>query len=348
MADRRGWLLNLLLNNWPLKLLALVLAVATVYAVSGATNAEVVLPEVPIAVGVDAGIAILDQEPKTARVTFRGSSGDLLHLDQKQIRVALRASATDPRGSEVIEVTPEKVRYRASGVRVARVEPAAVRLVFDREVAKQVAVTRPEIKGVPLLGRAEIDYEPRTVAIRGPKRAIETVTFVTAEPVSVEGRAASFSTRARVLLPSEGGVAQVEPPEIAVKVSIVTETVTREWTNVNVLAVVDGALAARPVFAPPTVKVSLHGRKEVVSGIPAAAIRAFVDCTGLDVETSRELAVLVHVPAGLEAAATVDPSRVQVTFVKAEPAAVREEAGGEAEKSKANGAAADVAPPPDE
>ena len=315
MAAKLEWIRTVIRHNWELKLLAIALAVMAVYGIIGATGSEVTLREVPLQVVVDDGIAILDQHPKTVRITFRGTSSDLLRLDQRQIETTVRAKASDPAGSETLLLKPGNVRHRAMGVRVVSIEPQTVRLVFDREVKMTLPVAKPEISGTPLLGKVEIDYEPREVTIRGPKRALEDERFVKTEPVNVEGAAASFSTRVPVLLPREIGVVRVDPPDVLVTVNIVTETVSREWTNVVILAAFPEGSVARPAFEPGAVSVSLHGRSEVLDSIPDGAIRAFVDCTDLDPSTSHEAPVVVHVPAGLDVTATVVPERVRAFFV---------------------------------
>jgi len=309
------WVRRFIRHNWELKLLATALAVMAVYGISGATSSEVTLREVPLTVAVDDGIAILDQHPKAVRITFRGSSADLLRLDQRQIMAMVRAKASDPAGSETLLLKPGNVRHRALGVRVVKIEPQTVRLVFDREVKMTLPVAKPEISGTPLVGKVEVDYDPREVTVRGPKRTLQNVKFVTTEPIDVEGAAASFSRRVPVHPPSEIGVARVDPPDVLVTVNIVTETVGREWTNVVVLAALPEVATAQPVFEPRTVSVSLHGRGEVLNSISEGAIRAFVDCSELDSSTSHEVPVVVHVPAGLDVTATVEPEFVRVFFV---------------------------------
>jgi hypothetical protein len=315
-------------NNWPLKLLAVGLAALAVYAISGATSSELTLDDVPVTVSVDEGIAILDQQPKTLRVTFRGSSEDLLRLDRRQTQVVVRPRVSSPDGAEAVRLGPENVRHGAVGVRVFAMEPSRVDLVFDREVRRALPVAKPEITGAPLIGRAEIDYAPQTVFVRGPKRTLDAERFVKTEPVDVEGRAAGFSTRVKVLPPSDLGVSQVDPPEILVRVSLVTETLSREWTNVLVLAVTRDGGGPRAVFDPPAVTVSLHGSAEALGGIAPGGVKAFVDCTDADTARPQERAVVVHVPAGLDVTATVAPARVRVSFV-APPPEERKEQDGE-------------------
>jgi len=323
-------ILAAIVHEWQMKLLALSLAVLTFYAIKGETGALVTHEDVPVRVNVEEGIAILDQVPRTVAVTFRGAMKDLLRIDPKQIEVVVRPKASNPAGAERVSIVPRDVRHRALGVRVQHVEPDTVSLVFDREVQKTVPVAKPEIIGKPLFGKVEIDYEPQAVVMRGPKRALESQTFVTVQPVDVEGRAASFVVKLPVLPPPDAGVSEIEPPSVQVTVNVGTEMVSREWTNVTVLAVIKRDPDMTVSFKPETVNVSLHGRKDVFTRIEPGSVRVFVDCSGQVQPGKQKMPVSVHLPVGVEATASVEPDTVMATFkTRPEPEKVLKPEPGE-------------------
>lgn len=310
MPSSLGWIKSVFVHNWSLKLLAIFVAILSYYAIRGVTRYEVE-HDIAVDVIVEDGIAILDQDPMTARIRFRGSREDLLRLDERQLKVVVNAKTDNPDGSELAEIRPRDVEG-ASGVSVVKIDPSTVRLTFDREIEKTVPVAKPTTSGTPLLGDVEVDFEPDTVTIRGPRRALSDVKIVKTEPIDVEGRGASFPTRARVFLPGDTGVTQIEPPYIKVRVNIVTELISRGWTNVNVLAIVERGLACDVAFDPATVDVFLHGRAEVLDSIPENAVKVFVDCIDLREPGTRILPVNVHLPPGLDVNATVEPKAVRV------------------------------------
>lgn len=312
MANRFQWLKNFFLNNSGLKLLAIVLAALSFYAIRGATSFEVHY-EIPLEVEVEEGIAILDKNPRIVDVTFRGSQEDLRRLDQKQIKAVVHPKASDSAGSEGVSIGPSNIEG-VSGVKVVKIKPGIVMLTFDREDTKKVPVAKPEITGTPLIsGKVEVDYEPRFVVIRGPKRRLTNKKIVFTEQVNVDGCEGSFSRLVRVL-PGDTWVSKIEPSEIMVKVNLATESVSREWTNVLVGVVIEPETASEVTVTPKTVNVSLHGRAELLESIPKEGIKVFVDCIG--VERSAKLPVNVHLPADVDAAATVEPQRVKVRVRK--------------------------------
>jgi YbbR domain-containing protein len=319
VASSLSWIKKIFVHNWKLKLLATFVAILSYYAIRGFTRYE---KEHDIAVEVkvaEEGIAILDQDPMAVRVRFRGSHEYLLRLDQRQLKVVVNAKTDSPDGAEYVEIRPRNVEG-ASGVSVVKIDPPIVHLTFDREIEMTVPVARPTTSGTPLIGDVEVDFEPDSVSIRGPRRALSDVKIVKTEPIDVEGRGASFSTRAKVFLPGDTGVTQIEPPEIKVRVNIVTELISRGWTNISVLAVVERGLTCDVSFDPALVDVFLHGRAEVLDSIPENAVKVFVDCIELHESGTRILPVNVHLPAGLDVNATVEPKTVRVIFRRVVPA----------------------------
>ena len=305
-----GGIKQLFVQNWGLKLLAILLGLLTYYLIRGATSFEVPY-NLPVVVNVGAGIAVLDQTPRTVDVTFRGAQESLRRLDQKQMRVVIRPTADSPAGSETVTISPRNIEG-AREVRAVSIRPSRVTVSFDREIQKQVSVIKPKAVGRPLLGKVEVAYEPRAVTLRGPKRRLADVTSVSTEPVDVEGRMESFEKPVRVLSPGSSWVSEIDPPEVLVKVSIVMDTVDRLFTNVTVWAVTEPAAEVDVRFEPATVNVVLHGREEQIGGLAPDTVQAFVNCVGLGKSATYELPVQVHLPPETDVSTTVEPKTVQV------------------------------------
>lgn len=302
---------TVLLNNWALKVLALILALITYQSIKDAISFEVPF-EVPVEVRVEEGIAILDQNPRSVEVTLQGSREDLRQLSQGQMKVILKPKATNPSGSEVIIIRPGDIDG-ASGARVVNIRPKDVTLTFDRESEKKVSITKPKVRGAPLIGKVELDYEPKTATIKGPRRRIDENSFLETEPVDVDGRVQSFTKRVKILAPADAMVTKIVPNEVEVKVSIVTDTVSKEWTNVQVTAMTPPAMGCGITIEPATVNIQLHGRKDLIEKVEGQALTAFVDCMTLTPGSSKERPVHVYMPFGPDLTATVSPETVNVT-----------------------------------
>jgi hypothetical protein len=247
------------------------------------------------------------------KVTFRGARQDLRWIDQRAVKAMIRPKVSNPDELERVGVTSRDVQGYPATVKIEKIVPGVVDLAFDWEVEKLVEVAPPRVTGTPLAGQAKLDYEPRFVRVWGPKRRLTDEAFkgVDTEPVDVDGRVASFSKRVRVISPHDW-ISQINPPEITVKVNIVMETVTREFTNVLVLAVTDPRYPADVQFDPPSVNLTVEGRAEVLETMARDAVRVYVDCQGLDRAASYELPVNIHLPAvDVKAKATPDTVKVR-------------------------------------
>lgn len=301
-------------NNWTMKLLALALAALTFFIIQGKTGIEIPY-DIPLqAKFEEKGIAILQQEPRTVRVTFRGSQEDLARIEQRRLQAIVRPKGGSISGVEQVPIGPGIVEGVPSGVRVVKVEPNVASLHFDRETEKQVEVEPPKVIGTPLVGNAQIEYEPQVVTIRGPMRRIESQTSLSTEPVDVTDRVASFSTEVAVLPPSGSWVPEIEPSEITVHVTIVTESKVNEWTNVAVLVVGPPGQADSLQIDPSRVNVTVKGRSEELENLTQDSITVFVDVTGVEPRGSYVLPVLVHLPPGMDVTAGVSPESVNVIF----------------------------------
>lgn len=296
---------TVILNNWQLKLLATGLAALVVYEIRQATSFEVPY-DIPIKVEAGEGIAILDQ-PKTVKVFFRGSQDDLRRLNQNEMAAVIKPKATDPTGSEKIAIKSGDI-VGAPGIRKVQIEPRIVTITFDREIQKDVAVAKPQVLGEPLIGKVELDYQPRTVRISGSYLRLMNKQEIGTEPVDVEGRVESFTKRVKIL---GALVTKVQPDEVTVNVNIVTELVTREWTNVMVRGILTPGFTGEIRFEPPYVKVGLKGHVREVEKVASNAVMAFVDCTGVMPWAVTSLPVNVHIPVGADVDAVVEPATVR-------------------------------------
>lgn len=310
MANRFRPLNAAVVNNWKIKLLALVLAALSFYAIRGKTSIEVRY-DIPLEVEVEEGVAILEQEPRTVQVTFRGSRQDLRDLEPALMRAVVSPKETDASGSREVELSHRNIEG-ATGVSVAQIRPRTARITFDREVERRLPVAKPKIRGKPLIGRAEIDYEPRVVLVRGPKRRLE-IKEVFTEPIDVDGRVESFMKKVRVLS-GDTWISEIEPSEITISVTIVTDTVTREFEDIAVLAIVSKNDPSRISFTPDRVKVAIHGPAETLDSIPEGAIRVFVDCVDLEPAATYDLPVNVHVPSRVDVNPVAEPGTVRVVL----------------------------------
>ncbi len=305
-------------ENWGLKILALLLAALTYHSIRGVTGYEVEY-DAPVQVTVAQGVAVLNQSPMTVRVRFRGSREDLLRLNQQQIKLVVRPAGGDPDGSEKrLKLTEQDVKG-ISGVRVVRIDPPAVSLTFDREEEATFPVARPGLLGAPLVGKAEVEYEPHSVRIRGPRRRLHQLeksgkNELTTEPVDVDGRVKSFTRQVRIIPPGDTWLSHIDPAEVTAKINITLKSASRTWDKVPVQFLLKPGRGAVARADPAEVSVILEGRAEVLDNLTGDSVRIFADCTSLGRSGSFELPLNVYHPNPADLIATINPATVKVVL----------------------------------
>ncbi|OGV61574.1 MAG: hypothetical protein A2498_11845 [Lentisphaerae bacterium RIFOXYC12_FULL_60_16] len=307
----KQFFVDLVVNNWRLKVLAFVLAAMSFYAIQNVTSLEE-SHEVPVLVEIEKGGAVLEQDPRVVDVTFRGSKEDLAEIEQSRLKVVVRLKSTPSTGRQRVAVEFDSVEGRVGLVQVVKIKPSFIDVTFDREIEKDVQVARPRIMGKPLLGRVEVEYEPQSVRVRGPERRLQDKDVFETEPVDVEGRAESFVKQVRVLPARDLLITELNPTHVTVHVNLVTDSKIRELTNVLVRTVFAPGEVRDVSLDPPVVKVLVTGRPEILQYMVDGALSVFVDCVGLESAGVYELPVSVHLPPGLDVACTVVPETVKV------------------------------------
>jgi hypothetical protein len=302
-------------RNSGLKLLALLVAIMAFYAIRREISFELTYV-IPVVVEVEKGIAVLDQNPRNVQIVLRGSQDDVRHLDQKKLKIIVRPKDTMLDGATSVPLRPRDVKG-AERFRVVDISHAYVAVSFDREAEKEMDVAEPQIIGTPVVGRAELDYQPKKVRIRGSERGLRDEHTVHTEHVNVDGHDRSFSTQVRVLAPDKIWVSAIHPPFVNVDVKVVTEAATREWKGIRVQALLDASQDVIVTFDPPRVTVALHGPGRALEAITADSLLAFVRCSGLDPEATYELPVKVHLSGNADVLSSVEPSTVKVTLTAA-------------------------------
>jgi len=318
MLRRREDWHKLYRENLPLKILAFTLATVSIYSIQRITNQTDEF-EVPIQIVAEPGMAVLQQDARYAYITCRGSLEDLRRLDQSQLRLIVRPRTGGRTGPEQVPIGLRNVHGVPRSISVTKVRPNLLHLTLDREIEKQISVARPELLGQPALGRAEIEFSPKIVTVRGPQKLLHDLKVMQTAPMDIEGVAVSFSRELPVLTDDETGVWEVTPSTISARVNIVTERISREWPNLPVLILraPDSKLNFEP--SPSVVSVSLLGSPQSVNEFEADDIRVFIDCTAITEPGEYEVTATVNVERGSDIRSAITPPVINVTVTDMTP-----------------------------
>jgi YbbR domain-containing protein len=186
---------TLILRNPGTKLLALAIACVTWYLLTGVQRERISERSyrIPLSVvNIPPGTIIVSPVPDGVDVRLRGSFTALRQLEPAKLEAVVDLLGAS-QGEKRYPLAPEDINV-PRGVEVIAIAPPELRLSLDA-VGDKVLPIVPEVTGTPANGSEieDIVAEPRSGRVLGPARTLARLTSLRTEPVSVDGREASFS-----------------------------------------------------------------------------------------------------------------------------------------------------------
>ncbi|HEY3202943.1 MAG TPA: CdaR family protein [Thermoanaerobaculia bacterium] len=197
---------KILFRNAGTKLLALAIACITWFVLSGERRERISERSyrIPLSVvNIPPGTMIVSPLPDAVDVRVRGSFTQLRQLEPAKLEAVI----------DLIDAVPGEKRYPLEPgdinvprkVEVIAISPPEVRLTLDQVAEKTLPIV-PDVTGEPAPGAKieEVMVEPRMARVAGPAKTLARLAAVRTEPVSVEGRDASFAAPTIVALQAPG------------------------------------------------------------------------------------------------------------------------------------------------
>jgi len=302
------------LHNKGLKILAVVLAIVSWYAIRGVISFETLVNNVPIIIWHDSGWAVMDRSTDVVDIEFRGSRSDLLRLNRDTVELVIDLRGHELAGDSIVRFDPIMVAAPGSA-RAITFQPIDIQFSLDRQATTQLPVK------ADLQGRPSSDYEmigvetdPVSVTVSGPRRLIEQLTSIRTEPIPLKSRKRTFRERVKLLPPDETWDAIIEPSRVNVRVSISERSEVRAFRALPVDVMVNPAQEELTVTVNPvTIQVSVKGIHGALKNIDKETIKPFVDATQLKAGDRYELPVKLLLPDGISAD-SLNPSSVSVSI----------------------------------
>lgn len=202
MSERRS-LRNLLLNNWPAKVLSL-LAAVLLAVFHNLSDVETRVVTLPLDVELPSDLVNSQELPLKARLNMRGSSDRLYSLEEESLRAFVDLRNYDREGTvrELIRWEYIGDNDRLDGLEISS-DPGAIDIPLERSLIKSVPLVARTV-GSPADGY-EIDgisLSPQNIEIRGPRSLIDSIESIATETISVDGRSESLSLTVEVSSPN--------------------------------------------------------------------------------------------------------------------------------------------------
>ncbi len=264
--------MKFLVENLPLKLISLGLAVLLWYVIAGEKTSEMGV-SVPVELqNFPRDLELTGDPTNEVEVRLRASPGIIQRLGPGDISARIDVTGA-VEGERIVHLTGDSIRV-PFGVQVVKVNPAIITLNFERTLEKTVPV-RPRLLGRPAAGFevAESTANPAGVQVVGPKSRVHDMESAYTEPVSVEGARSNVVERVHVGLDDPMlRIKGIPRAEVTVRVREVHET--RTFTGLPI-EVRNGAGQARPA----QVRVVLSGPASLLERITPEDVRQYLDAS---------------------------------------------------------------------
>jgi len=290
-------MLERVLANWPLKLLALGLAFAIWVSVAGERWILQDL-QVPLDLSLAHDLVVSTNAPTTVTVRLRGLESRMRRLDP--VPIALRVDLTDATpGDHDLLLSPRDLVGVPGGVEVDFVRPDRLRLQLDRRLKRDLPV-EPTFLGRPATGFSVYGTEvtPEVLSVEGPASQVADLEVLRTSPIRLDGRSAPFVARVGIVLDrARVRVTDPRPLEVRVVVDARAAERTLESLPVEVVSAVGSV-----TVVPETLDVTLSGPPNVLKGLEPSQVRPVVDATGLVARSGPQAVdvrvVFENIPAG--------------------------------------------------
>jgi len=174
------------LHNLGLKLLSLALAVGLWMALAAEPVSEVAV-DVPISFhDMPGNLEISSENIPKAQIRLRGPERMIRRLQPSDIYAEIELANVKP-GERTFDLTAAQIRHPRE-LSIVQVVPSDVHLAFDLRTTREIPV-QPRVIGSFAAGYkiGQIQVEPSTVLVAGPKQRVAAIESATTDPMDITG-----------------------------------------------------------------------------------------------------------------------------------------------------------------
>jgi YbbR domain-containing protein len=215
MSERttnRAW------GDWGLRLLALGIAIGIWFNASvedRLVSSEKVV-EANVVYDRPSGF-VITEAMRRVNVRLLGSQKAIRQLSPYEVDVQVPLSARQE-GTVTVTLNPGDV-LAPEGLEVVSIDPSEIRVHMEKEIPRRVPVI-PRIEGKPVdgveVGKPEVFSN--LALVTGPESMVNRLVSLTTEPISLDGRSATFEVQVPVVSPDP--LIQIADPDSQVTVRI--------------------------------------------------------------------------------------------------------------------------------
>lgn len=187
---------KIFLEDWGLKLTALVITLGLWFGVTGLSTPSVQRFNVALAPRISNNAEITNALPPEVDIVLSGDKRKLEQLNNSDLTATLDLTDVDP-GDRVVSLTPENVYVNLpQGIKLTEIQPGRIAVNLEAVEEKELEV-RAETKGAPAAGFEVYSsmVSPSRVKVRGPASIIRTLDSVETAKVDLGGKKSDFTAQ---------------------------------------------------------------------------------------------------------------------------------------------------------
>ena len=209
------------IENWPIKLASLALAVTLWFYVTSRGKTEISLT-VPLELrNVPQGMAVVGDVPGTIEVRLQGQERALRDIAAGKNVVGTLDLSRGKEGENSIRLSPDDIS-RPSDVLVTHLSPFEIPVTLDHVIQKSFRL-RPVLVGRPPAGRrvGAVSVTPPKITLEGPESVIESISILQTMPIDIGDMKDSVTIKPRI--DYQGKPLTVLEQDISVSITIQKE-----------------------------------------------------------------------------------------------------------------------------
>lgn len=300
------------LENWPVKIICLVLALF-IYAFYQMSTLDSKTLSLPLHVISDGSMIQSSTVTHYVRISVKAKTEDLIQISESDFTVFLDLNHYSDAG--LFEV-PVSVVLSENATKINPLEfsvsPETISVKLEPRVTVFAKVV-PSITGSLAEGyKADsITCQPDFIEISGPASIVEKITTLQTKEISIEQKSSNF-TKTVELIQNNKFITMESGNNVDVAVAV--SPVIIEKTLGSSLGVFSGVMKELEVVTPfPDYSVKINGAKNELDGFLLSRYSAQIDCSTVKGEGVYELPIKLFLPSDFTLI-SISPQTASITF----------------------------------
>jgi len=273
--DIQGWLREIFLKDWGLKLIALAVTLALWFGVTGQrTNATKTVNGIKLSFALPPDMSIGNDYRDEVNITISGDKSEIAKLDERSLVATVDVSNFQA-GEKLIQLTTKTVSLDLpAGVKIEAITPNAVSIFLEPSIKKEIEIEPQFIGKLPDgYELREVKITPPKIEIIGPESRVKAFDKAPTAKIHLDGLKTDY-TVTQVAIDIRDDKISVAGADVIVQLKIGERKIERSFDNVAVMVASGGQ--ARPEKA----SVTLYGEKSLLEKLREEEIQIMLDVAG--------------------------------------------------------------------